>query len=156
MVKGRFAGRKVIILKANDEGTKEHPFPHALVCGIDKYPKKTTPEMSEKKIKRNKNIKTFVKVINYNHLMPTRYSLDGAEPLRQGVTQALEGGMNEPSQRREAKKLVRQTLQERHEVCFFFFFFFFFFAHLPLIFIIIARPFSFLGFLFWIMLANYF
>jgi KOW motif len=35
---GRYAGRKAVVVKAFDEGTNEHKFPHALVAGIERYP----------------------------------------------------------------------------------------------------------------------
>jgi large subunit ribosomal protein L27e len=37
---GRFAGRKAIIVKNYDEGTSEKPYGHALVAGVDRYPRK--------------------------------------------------------------------------------------------------------------------
>ena len=39
---GRYAGRKAVVVKAFDEGTNEHKFPHALVAGIERYPLKVT------------------------------------------------------------------------------------------------------------------
>ncbi|TMW54036.1 hypothetical protein DOY81_000904 [Sarcophaga bullata] len=53
VLSGRYAGRKAIVVKTVDDGTPDKPFGHALVAGIDRYPRK---------------------VLNYNHLMPTRYT----------------------------------------------------------------------------------
>jgi hypothetical protein len=39
-------------------------------------PPKMTAAMGKKKIAKQSKIKSFVKVYNYNHLMPTRYSVD--------------------------------------------------------------------------------
>ena len=39
---GRYAGRKAVVVKAFDEGTNEHKFPHALIAGIERYPLKVT------------------------------------------------------------------------------------------------------------------
>lgn len=36
---GRFAGRKAIIVKAYDDGSADRAYGHALIAGIDKYPK---------------------------------------------------------------------------------------------------------------------
>merc|ERR1711976_951790 len=63
---GRYTGRKAIIVKQQDDGTQDRGYGHALVAGIDRYPRKVS------------KIKPFVKVVNYNHLMPTRYSVDVA------------------------------------------------------------------------------
>lgn len=55
-----------------DDGTADRPYSHALVAGIDRYPRKVTTNMGKKKIAKRSKIKAFVKVFNYNHLMPTR------------------------------------------------------------------------------------
>merc|ERR1712142_919386 len=75
---GKYAGRKAIIVKQYDDGTQDRPYGHALVAGIDKYPRKVTKPMGKKKVAKRSKIKTFLKVVNYNHLMPTRYSVDVA------------------------------------------------------------------------------
>merc|ERR1739848_648427 len=76
VVAGRYAGRKAIIVKPNDEGTADKPFGHALIAGIDRYPRMVTKRMSKKKVKQRSKVKPFLKVVNYNHMMPTRYSVD--------------------------------------------------------------------------------
>ncbi|CAG5115905.1 unnamed protein product [Candidula unifasciata] len=73
---GRFAGRKAVIVKNYDDGTQDKPYSHALVAGVDRYPRKVTRSMGKKKLKQRSKVKAFVKVFNYNHLMPTRYSVD--------------------------------------------------------------------------------
>lgn len=59
--------------------------------------------------KRNK-IKPFIKTINYNHLMPTRYTLE-----LEGLKGVLSNDtFKEVSLREEAKKTVKKTLEERY------------------------------------------
>ena len=43
LLQGRFAGRKAVIVKNFDDGTNSRPYGHALVAGIDKYPRKVSP-----------------------------------------------------------------------------------------------------------------
>merc|ERR1712059_13149 len=100
VTRGRFAGKKVVVVRPQDDGTKGHSFPHALVVGIERGPQRITKAHDAKKIAQRK-VKPFVKVINYNHLMPTRYSLD-VESFKNAVTS---DALNEPSQRVEAKKV---------------------------------------------------
>jgi hypothetical protein len=38
LLSGRFAGKKAVVVRAYDEGTKDRPFGHALVVGIEKPP----------------------------------------------------------------------------------------------------------------------
>ena len=66
VLQGRFAGKKAVIVKNYDEGTKDHPFPHAIVAGVERYPLKITSSMGKKKVaKRSKVcIFSFVRVQN--------------------------------------------------------------------------------------------
>merc|ERR1712071_726466 len=59
--------------KNYDDSTQEKPYGHALVAGVDRYPRKVTNKMSKKKVAKRSKIKAFVKIVNYNHMMPTRY-----------------------------------------------------------------------------------
>ncbi|ERN14904.1 hypothetical protein AMTRI_Chr02g255890 [Amborella trichopoda] len=76
LLQGRFAGRKAVIIRAFDEGTRDRPYGHCLVAGIAKYPKKVIRKDSAKKTAKKSRVKVFVKLVNYNHIMPTRYTLD--------------------------------------------------------------------------------
>merc|ERR1712203_607576 len=49
VLSGRYAGRKAVIIKPNDEGTSDKPFGHALIAGVDQYPRKVTKRMGKKK-----------------------------------------------------------------------------------------------------------
>merc|ERR1711990_231160 len=75
LLNGRMAGKKAVIVKTFDEGTADRPYGYCLVAGIQKYPLKITKSMSEKKIAKRSKVKPFIKVVNYPHLMPTRYAL---------------------------------------------------------------------------------
>lgn len=72
VLSGRHAGKKAVIVKNYDEGSADKQYGHALVVGISRYPLRVVKGMSEKKIAKRSKIRTFVKVYNYNHLMPTR------------------------------------------------------------------------------------
>ncbi|XP_057592363.1 60S ribosomal protein L27-like [Hippopotamus amphibius kiboko] len=65
---------KGVIVKNIDDGTSDNS--HALVAGIDNYTRKVTAAMNKMKIAKRSNMKYFMKVYNYNHLVPTRYSVD--------------------------------------------------------------------------------
>lgn len=60
---GRYAGRKAVIVKTFDDGTSDKQFGHALVAGIDRYPRKVTKKMGKAKLKKKSKIKPFLKVI---------------------------------------------------------------------------------------------
>ncbi|KAI3507038.1 hypothetical protein L1887_21763 [Cichorium endivia] len=76
VLNGRFAGRKAVIVRQFDDGTRDRPYGHCLVAGIAKYPKKVIRKDSAKKTAKKSRVKAFIKLVNYNHIMPTRYTLD--------------------------------------------------------------------------------
>jgi large subunit ribosomal protein L27e len=43
-------------------GTSDKPFGHALIAGIDRYPRKVTKRMSKRKITLRSKVKPFLKV----------------------------------------------------------------------------------------------
>ncbi|KAG0151290.1 hypothetical protein CROQUDRAFT_651525 [Cronartium quercuum f. sp. fusiforme G11] len=67
--------------------------------------------MGAKKIAKRSKVKPFIRAINYNHLMPTRYALE-LEGLKGVVTYET---FKEPSQREEAKKVVKKLFEERYQ-----------------------------------------
>ena len=75
MLGGRYAGKKAVILKLFYEGSSNRKFGHALVAGISRSPRKVTKSMSETRVARRIRVKPFVKYVNFNHFMPTRYVL---------------------------------------------------------------------------------
>jgi len=68
VLSGRYAGRKAVIIKPNDEGTSDKPFGHALIAGVDRYPRKVTKRMGKKKIGKRSKIKPFLKVCRENNV----------------------------------------------------------------------------------------
>lgn len=112
IVRGRYAGKKVVIIKPQDDGSKSHPFGYALVAGIESYPKKVTKKHSAEKAAKRSEIKPFIKLVNYNHLMPTRYSLD-VDSLKNVITEeTFEEGS---SQREQAKAALKKAFEEKNQ-----------------------------------------
>ncbi|KAG2095056.1 60s ribosomal protein l27 [Suillus cothurnatus] len=111
VLQGRQAGKKVVVIKQLDEGTKERPYPHAIVAGIERYPRKVTRTMGAKKLQRRSRVKPFIKVINYSHLFPTRYALE-LESLKNSVGA---DHFKEPSQREDARKNIKKLFEERYQ-----------------------------------------
>uniref|UniRef100_A0A8V0ZHW4 60S ribosomal protein L27 n=1 Tax=Gallus gallus TaxID=9031 RepID=A0A8V0ZHW4_CHICK len=126
---GRYSGRKAVIVKVRrlwrpvgsarvrdafqniDDGTSDRPYSHALVAGIDRYPRKVTAAMGKKKIAKRSKIKSFVKVYNYNHLMPTRYSVD--IPLDKTVVN--KDVFRDPALKRKARREAKVKFEERYK-----------------------------------------
>ncbi|KAI9433033.1 60S ribosomal protein L27 [Lactarius indigo] len=110
VLQGRQAGKKVVIIKQVDDGTKDRQYPHAIVAGIERYPRKVTKRMGAKRLARRSKVKPFIKVVNYSHLFPTRYSVE-LESLK-GILSSET--FKEPSQREDSKKQLKKLLEERY------------------------------------------
>ncbi|EKM78317.1 hypothetical protein AGABI1DRAFT_114625 [Agaricus bisporus var. burnettii JB137-S8] len=110
ILQGRQAGKKVVIIKQVDESNKGKPFPYAIVAGIERYPRKVTRRMGQKKVQRRSKVKPFIKVVNYSHLFPTRYALE-LEGLKNSVNAET---FKEVSQREDAKKNIKKLFEDRY------------------------------------------
>ena len=91
VLNGRFAGRKGIIVKSNYESVKGRKYPHCMVVGLSKGPRKPTKKNIAKiqakiknlesqentvdQIKKLKSFGIFIKNYNMSHLLATRYTL---------------------------------------------------------------------------------
>merc|ERR1712028_204196 len=112
LLQGRFAGRKAMVVKTFDDGSKHRSFGHCLVAGVDKAPMKCTKTMSKKKITKRLRVKPFVKYVNYNHIMPTRYQVPTEIDPKALVTDQQ---MDSSDGRIEAKKFIKKMLQEKFQ-----------------------------------------
>jgi len=104
---GRQAGRKAIVVKETNDGDQNRGYGHALVAGVERCPRKVTKSMGKKKITKRNKMKTFVKVVNFNHMMPTRYSVD--------VTLDREIVNKEKLKDVTAKRAARAHIKEKFE-----------------------------------------
>ena len=99
-----------MIIKCNDEGTNARPYGHALICGLRTVPRKITKKMDQKKQDKRSRCKTFIKYINLNHLMPTRYSID--VELKGVVSpDVLDDSTKKIAAQKESKSCLRRGLK---------------------------------------------
>ena len=66
--------------------------------------------MSKKKILKRSHIKPFLKYVNYNHIMPTRYTVNDID-LRTIVNPTV---MKKIDSKNEAKKEVKKAFEGRY------------------------------------------
>ncbi|CAL9016224.1 unnamed protein product [Prunus brigantina] len=108
LLQGRYAGRKAVIVKSFEEGTRDRPYGHCLVAGIAKYPSKVIRKDSAKKTAKKSRVKAFVKLVNYQHMMPTRYNLD--VDLKEVLTV---DALQTRDKKVAAKKEIKARLEDR-------------------------------------------
>jgi large subunit ribosomal protein L27e len=88
----------------------QRPYGHALVAGVERTPLKVTKGMSKKVVAKRSQIKTFVKVVNYNHLMPTRYSVD--IPIDKAIV--VKSCIKDATTKKEARSEIKKKFEERY------------------------------------------
>jgi large subunit ribosomal protein L27e len=86
------------------------------VAGVERAPLKVHKKMSEKKISRRSKVKPFVKLVNYNHLLPTRFKVtgefaQGGKELKQIVT---EDRLEKAENRKKLKQELKTIFNERY------------------------------------------
>lgn len=111
ILSGRFAGKKAVVVRAYDEGTKDRPFGHCLVVGVEKPPLRISKKMPEKRQQRKTRVKPFVKYVNYTHIMPTRYLVSQDLDLKNVVSDER---MSKVDTRKELRKELRNLLTEKY------------------------------------------
>jgi len=120
VLSGRYAGKKAVIVKNYDDGDAQRPYGHALIAGIERAPLKVTKTMGKKLVAKRTQIKPFLKVLNYNHLMPTRYSLAELALDKEAVSkQAFKDAESRKAAKAEIAKKFSKRFQSGQNTWFF-------------------------------------
>jgi large subunit ribosomal protein L27e len=80
------------------------------VAGIDRYPRKVVRAMGKAKLEKRSKIKPFIKVVNFNHIMPTRYTVDF--DLKKMVD---ESALDADANRIETKKQLKKLFEDKYK-----------------------------------------
>ncbi|KAL1334698.1 hypothetical protein AAHE18_11G195900 [Arachis hypogaea] len=111
-------GSEAVIIRTFDDGTRDRPYGHCLVAGIKKYPSKVVKRDSAKKTAKKSHVKAFVKMVNYQHVMPTRYMLD--VDLKDAVTvESLQAKDKKVAALKETKKRLEERFKTGKNCWFF-------------------------------------
>lgn len=81
-----------------------------MVVGIERPPRKVTRSMNKKKIERKSRMKPFVKYVNYNHLLPTRFVIKEDLDFKSIVN---DDKMKDAEARKSMKAELKKQLQDR-------------------------------------------
>lgn len=118
LLQGKYAGKKAVILQNQELGTSKRSYGHCTVAGIEKYPRRVKRSMSKNKIAMRSQITPFIKVVNHNHIMPTRYTLDVSDTVKSGIDTAAfaSSGANSerPEARVESRDAIKKEFQQRY------------------------------------------
>merc|ERR1712088_987796 len=111
MTAGRMAGKKALVVKESNDGSQDRLYGHAIIAGIDRYPRRVTKSMGKKKIAKRNKMKCFVKVVNYNHMFPTRYSVD--IQLSKDIVNKEQ--LKDATKKKAARAHVKSVFEERYK-----------------------------------------
>ncbi|XP_058515685.1 large ribosomal subunit protein eL27-like [Ochotona princeps] len=109
VLSGRHAGKKGVVVNTW-EGSKERQFSYCLIAGIERGPLKVSKRMAWKKVEKRMRVKPFIKYINVNHLMPTRYTVANDIDVK---TLASEENMRTAEEKKKARKALKQIFFEK-------------------------------------------
>merc|ERR1712188_163381 len=118
LLSGRYAGRKAVIVKVHDDGNGDRKFPVALVAGVDRYPRRGHKNLSSKKFDKKIKIKPFVKYINMNHMMATRYTIGQElelEGFNKRVEEVIKGGQKNVLEKQDQRVVFKKDLKKLFE-----------------------------------------
>merc|ERR1712217_336934 len=90
-------------------GVTGRSYGHAVVVGLAREPRKVIKRSSQKKQDRKSRVKTFIKTVNYQHLMPTRYTLEA--DLKSVVTAEAQENPKKKKSRKEASKIFEEKFK---------------------------------------------
>merc|ERR1739849_74537 len=92
---GKYAGRKAVVVKETNEGTQDRMYGHALVAGIDRYPRKGTKSMGKKKIASRNKLKPVSKdVVNKDALKDSTKKRSAKAHVKQAFEERYKTGKN--------------------------------------------------------------
>lgn len=106
---GRFAGRKAVVVKALEDGSGDKKFGHAVVAGIERYPRKIVKNMGAKKVEKRSKVKPFVKIVNFSHMMPTRHTVDF------DLKKLMGEGALAAENRKDTKKALKEMFEDKYK-----------------------------------------
>merc|ERR1712085_16551 len=107
LLQGRYAGKKAVILKTMDDNTKERPYGHCVVVGVAKCPLPITRAMCKPTPKMKK-------MVNFTHVMPTRYSVESSMSKTLKATLSADT-FSEPSVKKKFLKAAQGVFEAKYQ-----------------------------------------
>lgn len=100
---GRLAGKKAVVVKEVDDST-------VVVAGINRIPSPTENYMQSWEKRKNEKFLTFIKKINVNHIIATRYKADvGLSSLE------IDGSLADLKAKQVANEAANKILKSAYE-----------------------------------------
>lgn len=115
LLHGRHAGKKAIVVAVYPEPTEQRKYPHCVVLGIDKCPKKVTKDMPQEQLVKRTQIKCFVKTINFNHILLTRHVVKQDDDLFTKIKpDYIVGSLQDPAEKKAQLESSAKVLRQKY------------------------------------------
>lgn len=88
---------------------QRYRFPHLLLVGIARNPKKVQRRINKKKFIKRTGVKPFVKFVNQNHVIPTRYVSNDFD-----FKDVTDTNLKTAEAKKTLRKNLRKTLTEAY------------------------------------------
>jgi large subunit ribosomal protein L27e len=113
ILKGRFSGSKAFVLSKEGK-IQSKKFDHLLLIGMKKYPLNISRKMSIYRISKRCSMKIFVKIINTEHVLPTRYTIDLEQFYSESLKNKIRDFIDYEKKKNYDLKLIKK---ERTDFC---------------------------------------
>lgn len=113
VLNGRHAGKKVIVLTSY-AATEERHYPHCVVLGIEKAPKKITKDMTQDQLTKKTAVKCFVKIMNCNHLLLTRHMLKDDDFFAKVKVEDVVKAMGDAAEKKVVLEAAAKVLRQKY------------------------------------------
>ena len=115
LLNGRHAGKKAIVVAVYPEPTEQRKYPHCVVLGIEKCPKKVTKDMPQEALVKRTQIKCFVKTVNFNHILLTRHVVKQDDDLFQKIKpDYVVGSLQDPAEKKAQLESSAKILRQKY------------------------------------------
>jgi large subunit ribosomal protein L27e len=114
LLNGRHAGKKAVVLSSSLEPTEARKYPHALVLGIEKYPKTLTKDMSQEVLVKRTQVRVFFKTVNFNHLLLTRHTLKDDDFWHKIKIPTIVESLGTPAEKKKSVDDVSAILRQKY------------------------------------------
>jgi len=114
MLGGRHAGKKAVVIASYPQGTEQRKFPYCVVLGLEKGPKKVTREMSQEVLVKRTQIKTFIKAVNFNHVLLTRHVVKDDDFWKKIDSKKIVEQMGDAATKKPLLTEVTQVLRQKY------------------------------------------
>jgi large subunit ribosomal protein L27e len=114
LTNGRHAGKKALILSVFPEATEARKYPHALVLGIEKSPKKLSRDMSQEQLVKRTQIRCFFKMVNCGHLLLTRHVLKDDDFWARVKAEDVVSSLSDTAQKKDRLEIVTKIVRQKY------------------------------------------